>query len=184
VERARIVDLYDGKVGGYFRDNSRAAPHNLYAHTSKLRSEASGASLARDIGFRFGPAPAGGRRTRSESVSYPAASFRFTWSAARSRWLIWLDGSPATTTDGGRLSAATVIIQYTVVRTPPATGSHAPTPYAKTTGTGRAVVLRDGQAYKCRWSRPDANGGTVYRTASGQRMTFAQGAVWVVLAAG
>jgi len=29
VERARTVDLYDGRVGGYFRDLRRVAPHNL-----------------------------------------------------------------------------------------------------------------------------------------------------------
>jgi hypothetical protein len=79
VERARTVDLYDGRVGAYFRDPRRVAPHNLYARTSRLLAEAPGASRARDIGFRFGPAPAGGRATASFPVSYPAASFAFRW---------------------------------------------------------------------------------------------------------
>ena len=39
---------------------------------------APGASKARGIGFRFGAPPPGGRPTRSASVSYPAATFRFT----------------------------------------------------------------------------------------------------------
>ena len=96
VERARTVDLYDGRVGGgYFRDPRRVAPHNLYARTSRLLAEAPGASRARDIGFRFGPAPAGGRATASFSVSYPAASFTFRWSARDGRWLVWMDGTPA-----------------------------------------------------------------------------------------
>jgi hypothetical protein len=30
--------------------------------------------------------------------------------------------------------------------------------------------------------RPDAHGGTTFTTASGQRMTFAPGQVWIVLA--
>src|SRR5450755_1962688 len=34
VERSRIVDLYDGRARGYFRDERRIAPHNLYARTS------------------------------------------------------------------------------------------------------------------------------------------------------
>src|SRR5260370_12121497 len=57
VEHARIVDLYAGMVGGYFRDYNRIAPYNLYALTKVLRKEAKGASKARDIGVRFGPAP-------------------------------------------------------------------------------------------------------------------------------
>jgi len=32
------------------------------------------------------------------------------------------------------------------------------------------------------WSRPNANGGTTFTTASGQRMTIAPGQVWIVLA--
>ena len=113
---ARIVDLYAGTARGYYQDASRAAPYNLYAHTRQLLAQAHGASKARDIGFRFGPAPAGGKVTRSASVSYPAASFRFTWSAARGRWLVSMDGARAVTTDGGRLAPATVVIQHTTVR--------------------------------------------------------------------
>jgi hypothetical protein len=85
VEHARIVDLYDGIVGGYFRDNSRVAPYNLYAKTGELLREAKGASKARDIGFRFGAAPAGGTPTSVYNVSYPAAAFSFRWSASQHR---------------------------------------------------------------------------------------------------
>jgi DUF3048 family protein len=56
-------------------------------------------------------------------------------------------------------------------------------PYAESTGSGTAVVLRDGRAYDARWSRPDRNGGMTFTTASGQPMTFARGPAWIVLAA-
>jgi hypothetical protein len=179
---ARIVDLYDGITSGYYRDNSRTAPYNLYAHTRQLLRQAPQASKARDIGFRFGPPPPGGKAARSASVSYPAASFRFTWSAAKSRWLVSMDGSRAVATDGGRLSPATVVIQYTTVRTSRFLEYGKPPPYAESTGSGTALVLRDGKAWTTHWSRPEANGGTTFTTASGQRMTFAPGQVWVVLA--
>ena len=183
VERARIAGLYAGRAGGYFRDPRRAAPHNLYAHTQKLLAEAPGASTAHDTGFRFGPAPAGGRPTASFSVSYPAASFMFRWSAADGRWLVSMDGRPASAAEGGQLSAPTVVIQYTKVRTSRFREQGARPPYAESTGTGTGVVLRGGEAYAIRWSRPDASGGTTFSTASGLPMTFARGPVWVVLAA-
>jgi hypothetical protein len=41
--------------------------------------------------------------------------------------------------------------------------------------------LRDGHAWTVHWSRPAANGGTTFTTASGQPMTFATGPVWIVL---
>jgi hypothetical protein len=115
-------------------------------------------------------------------VSYPAASFRFTWSAARARWLVSMDGRPAMTTDGGRLAPATVVIQHTTVRTSRFLEYGKPPPYAESIGSGTALVLRDGRAWTTHWSRPAANGGTTFTTASGQRMTFAQGQVWIVLA--
>ena len=179
---ARIVNLYSGITPGYYRDNSRIAPYNLYAHTRQLLAQAGGASKARDIGFRFGPPPPGGKATRSAPVSYPAASFRFTWSASKQRWLVSMDGTPAMTTDGGRLSAATVVIQHTTVRTSRFLEYGKPPPYAESVGSGTALVLRDGTAWTTHWSRPNANGGTIFTTASGQRMTFTPGQVWVVLA--
>jgi Protein of unknown function (DUF3048) N-terminal domain/Protein of unknown function (DUF3048) C-terminal domain len=179
---ARIVDLYAGGSRGYYRDPSRAAPYNLYAHTRQLLAQSAGASKARGIGFRFGPPPPGGKVTRSASVSYPAASFRFTWSAARGRWLVSVDGAPAVTTGGVRLSAATVVIQHTTVLTSHFLENGVRPPYAESTGSGRAVVLRSGRAWTVHWSRPTSDGGTTFTTASGRRMTFASGQVWIVLA--
>jgi len=181
-QTARIVDLYAGIAGGYYRDNRRIAPYNLYARTRQLVKQAPRATRAHDIGFRFGPPPRGGKITRSASVSYPAASFRFTWSAAKRRWLVSMDGTPAMTTDSGRLAPATVVIQYTTVRTSRFLEYGKPPPYAESVGSGTALVLRDGRAWTTHWSRPSAEGGTTFRTAYGQRMTFALGQVWIVLA--
>lgn len=179
---ARIVDLYAGIAEGYYRDTSRNSPYNLYAHTRQLLQQSRDASRAQDIGFQFGPPPPGGKVTQSASVSYPAATFRFTWSAAKGRWLVTMDGAPAVTANGGRLSPATVVIQHTMVRTSRFLEYGKPPPYAVSTGSGTALVLRDGKAWAAHWSRPGADGGTTFTTSSGQRMTFAQGQVWVVLA--
>ena len=179
VRSARIVDL--SNADGYFRDPNRYAPHNLYAHTQQLLAQAAGASKAADIGFRFGAPPGGGRVTSAVTVGYPAASFTFRWSATAGRWLVTMDGTPATAAEGGQLSAATVVIQYTKVRTSRFLEQGQRPPYAESTGTGTGVVLRDGKAYDIRWSRPDADGGTTFTTSSGQPMTFARGQVWIVL---
>jgi len=179
---ARIVDLYAGTTRGYYRDLNRVAPYNLYAHTRQLLAQAPGASKARDIGFRFGPPPSGGRVTRSESVSYPVAAFRFTWSAAQRRWLVSMGGRPAVTASGVRLSAATVVIQHTTVRRSRFVEQGGRPPFARSTGSGGAVILRNGRAWTAHWSRPSAGGGTTFTTASGRPATFAPGQVWIVLA--
>ena len=185
VQHSRIVSLYALTASGYFRTVDRVAPYNLYADTRTLMKQARHASVARNIGFRFGSLPPGGHRRRSESVSYPAASFRFRWSPAKDRWLIWMDGSPAISTAAGQLSAPTVVIQRVVVGLSRflEQGPMMP-PDAETVGSGTATVLRNGEAFQARWSRPSANGGTTFTTASGKPMTFARGPVWIVLAYG
>jgi Protein of unknown function (DUF3048) N-terminal domain/Protein of unknown function (DUF3048) C-terminal domain len=188
VHRARIVDLYAGlpkPAAAYFRDNGRAAPYNLYARPATLLADARGASTARDIGFRFGPAPASahGKPTASFAAGYPAAAFTFTWSAAQNRWLVSMDASPAKDTTGGQLGAPTIVIQYTTVRTSRFLEYGAPPPYAQSVGHGTAIVLRDGKACTVTWSRPNADAGTAFTTAAGERMTFARGPVWVLLTA-
>ncbi|HEV3288623.1 MAG TPA: DUF3048 domain-containing protein, partial [Streptosporangiaceae bacterium] len=171
IARARVVNLYD--TPAYSGDDNRVAPHNLYADGRVLRAEAPGASSARDIGFRFGPAPPGGRPTTSFSVSYPAAAFSFRWWARTRRWLVWMDGTQATDAAGGHLGAATVIIQDTVVGTSRFLEYGVPPPYTQPAGSGTAVVLRDGRAWRVRWSRPDPDSGTTYTLPSGAGMTFA-----------
>jgi hypothetical protein len=179
---ARIVNLYAGTTGGYYRNWNRAEPYNLYAYPRDLLSTAASASQARDIGFRFGPPPPGGRARRSVSASYPSSSFTFTWSAAKGRWLVSMDGTPAVNPRGVQLSAATVVIQHTAVRTSGFLERGRRPPFAQSTGSGRALVLRNGQAWAGHWSRPRANEGTTFTTAAGAPMTFARGQVWIVLA--
>jgi len=185
VRHARTVDLYALTARGYFRSVDRVPPYNLYADTGTLLKQAQHASMARDIGFRFGPPPPGGHHVRSKSVSYPAASFRFTWSRGKGRWLVWMDGSRAISVGAGQLSAPTVVIQHVVVGLSRflEQGPMMP-PNAHSVGSGTALVLRNGEAYHARWSRPSANGGTTFTTDAGKPMTFARGPVWIVLAYG
>ncbi|MFJ8630021.1 DUF3048 domain-containing protein [Streptomyces sp. NPDC093568] len=166
----------------YFRGTGRPAPHNLYLRPHRLMSAPPG-SPALTTGFRFGPAPAGGKATASQTVSYSAARYSFTWSESRHRWLVAMDGTAARTTDGERVMAGTVVVQYVKMRRSgyhDSLGHH--TPYTETVGAGKARVLRDGRAYDVKWKRPKAKDGTTFTTRDGKRMTFQHGQVWVVFA--
>jgi DUF3048 family protein len=184
VEHARIVNLYAGIVGGYYRDLNRIEPYNLFARTSQLLAQARRASRARDIGFRFGPVPAGGVRDSSYTVRYPAFTVTVRWSASEHRWLVWMDGRRAYTAAGRRLGGPTVVIQYVKVTTSVYRELGIRPPYANTVGKGRAVVLRNGRAYRVHWSRPLADHGTRFTLRDGRRMPFARGQVWVIFAYG
>ncbi|MEU8270860.1 DUF3048 domain-containing protein [Sphaerisporangium sp. NPDC049002] len=185
VRAASLFDVSDSAApGAYFRQPGRVAPYNLFADTKKLLAGAPKATKAKDIGLEFGDAPEGGTPKKSFSVKYPAANFTFTWSAAQKRWLVTQDGKKDMAAEGGQLGAPTIVIQYaktTRSEFHDFTGSY--TPLIQTTGTGKAVVLRDGKAYKAEWSRSSEKAGTMFTTEGGEPMTFSRGQVWIVLAA-
>jgi hypothetical protein len=187
VQHSRIVSLYAGThYSAYFRSFNRFAPYNLYAWARVLfgQARARHASVARDIGFRFGAQPPGGRPTRSYYVAYPAARFRFVWSRPQHRWLVWMDGTRSYDYRGHRLGGATVVVEYVRVTKSAFRELGYRPPDANTVGHGSAVVLRDGRAWRVHWTRPDKNGGTTFSLPDGHRILFARGQVWVVYAIG
>ncbi|MEU3663217.1 DUF3048 domain-containing protein [Streptomyces sp. NPDC032940] len=166
----------------YVRDDGRAAPHNLLLRPDRLLPSPSGAA-ALTTGYRYGEAPGGGRPVSSRTVRYPAASFTFTWSAERGRWLIAMDGGPVPAAGGGRPEPATVVVQHVTVRKSAFRdflGSNSP--YVESVGSGRAEVLRDGRSYEATWKRGAAEEGTAFTAGDGTPVNFAEGPVWVVFA--
>ncbi|QGZ47786.1 DUF3048 domain-containing protein [Streptomyces sp. QHH-9511] len=166
----------------YVRDRGRSAPHNLYVLPDRALAAAPKATDAKDIGFRFGPAPAGGEPVNERTVRFPASRYTFTWNAAEKGWRVAMDGRAAVT-DGGPVKATTVVVQYVDIR--PSKFSDflgSVSPYTETVGKGTALVLRDGRAHDARWSRPAADQGTSFTTPSGAPLNFAPGRTWVVLA--
>ena len=186
IRRANMVEVVASKNvnrpgPGYFRVKSRTPPLNLYANAPALLARAKGAQPPRDIGFRFGPPVPGGRPAKAASTSFPKARVGFTWSPQRKQWLWVMDGKPGKDAGGQQIGASTVVFQFVkTVKSQYSDFTGANTPHAKTVGTGKAVVLRDGLAQSVTWSRANANAPTEFTNASG-RVTFAPGKVWVVL---
>jgi hypothetical protein len=164
----------------YTRDESRAAPHNLYVRPGRLLPKPGGAA-ALTTGFSYGEAPGGGRALASRTVRYPAAEFTFTWSTDRDRWLVAMDGEPAATAPGKGPAPATVVVQHVKVRESAFRDFRgANSPYVESVGSGKAEVLRDGRSYEAVWKRGAAGKGTSFTTADGAAVNFAEGPVWVV----
>ncbi|MGP4049833.1 DUF3048 domain-containing protein [Streptomyces sp. 2A115] len=183
IDKAPLHAALPGKEpGAYYRGTDRPIPHNLYLRPQRLLPETPGAD-ALTTGFKYGALPAGGEAENSRTVGFPAARFTFTWSESSERWLVSMDGTPTVTTDGKRVAAATVVVQYVKVRESrfhDSLGNNSP--YTETVGSGTAKVLRDGKAFDAEWKRPSATDGTEFTTTNGKPMNFAKGQVWVVFA--
>ncbi|KQV15988.1 DUF3048 domain-containing protein [Kitasatospora sp. Root107] len=181
--QADVFNCSPQQDNSFFRGQWNVPPFNQYVVPSGILRHFPDAAAGRDVGFRFGDAPTGGVPKASFTARMPAASFTFTWSAAEGRYLVALDGRPAMTTDAGQMGAPTIVVQKVAETTSPrrlVDSSGELLPFAPTVGSGEAVFLRDGMAYRGSWSRPGAAGGTEFSYA-GQRMAFHPGQVWVVL---
>lgn len=169
----------DREPAAYYRDYSRDAPHNLFVHSDQLPV---GGGWPAASQLHFGPAPAGGRPTQYREARYPGSVFGFDWSPGDDRWLVSMDGAAYIVADTGQLMAGTVVLQSVQVQDSAVSDiAGSVSPLAQTTGSGEALVLRDGQAFPAVWSRPSPQAGTTYTTPAGAAIPFAPGQVWTVL---
>jgi hypothetical protein len=161
----------------YFRDHTRPAPHDLYVRPDKLPRGAGTVTPE-----ATGAAPAGGTPTATQHEQVASVGFDFQWTDRK--WLVSMDGTPLTTTDGGRVGAATVVVEKVSTRAGTVPGDVAgnPSPVAVTVGRGSAVVLRDGQSFPATWSRPSRTDATTFADTAGRPIPVATGPLWILLA--
>ncbi|MFC7303518.1 DUF3048 domain-containing protein [Streptomyces monticola] len=177
IDAAQLEARPPGKApGAYYRAPDRSAPHNLYLRPARLTPRPAACDLA-SFGLRFGPRPPNGKATPRHTVRYPSARFTFTWAERGEHWQVAMDGRATA------LRPATVIVQYTRIR-----GSRFRdrwgnvSPFTETVGEGRALLLRNGNAYEGQWRRAGADRATEYHTTDGRRLYCAKGQIWVVYA--
>ncbi len=171
-----VVPVSPAQVAGAYRRGPGEAPHNLYGDPAALIAAAHGVAAPRDVGFRFGAAPAGGTPAAddTETVGSTAVGLH----ASGGRWTVAFNGRPAVTGGG----PATVVVQRVPVHTSAihdVAGS--PSPTAVTVGRGPVDVLRDGRRFPGTWSRASPEDPTTFIGPGGQPLTFAPGPVWVLL---
>lgn len=170
----------------YTRDETRFAPVNLILQAnllmSKLTDQNASIATSKNMGWSFGPAPAGGQPILSVNLKWPANTYGALWSPAESRWLLIHSHTPDLAADGSQLGPTTFVIQMVSI-TPSKYHDKfgGVTPFSATIGSGTGYILRNGLSYAANWSRPDANSGTTWTLADGTPIAFAGGQIWVAL---
>jgi hypothetical protein len=182
VDRADLAAIpYDASTQGYRRAGDRRAPYNVIGNTQTLIARAGTGPTTSDPGFRFGPAAPGGSPGLSVTTAWPASRVTFSWDAPSGRYLLTTDGRPDVAAGGGRVGAATVVLQEVPARLSDNRDVNgAQTPVVEVVGRGPVTVFRDGRLWRGEWSRPDLGSPTGY-TAGGQPIPMAAGPVWVLL---
>jgi hypothetical protein len=170
----------------YPRDDRRIAPVHLILRAdllmSKLKDQGVSIVGSKNMGWTFGPAPAGGRPILAVKLKWPANTYSATWSPTESRWLLVHANSPDLAADGSQLGPTTLVVQMVSI-TPSQYHDKfgGVTPFSATIGTGTGFILRNGFAFAATWSRPDASTGTTWTLPDGTPIPFAGGQIWVAL---
>jgi hypothetical protein len=170
----------------YTRDPQRTAPVDMVLRAdllmARLSKENVAIATAKSPGWSFGAAPTGGQAVISAFMKWPANTYTATWSAVESRWLLFHSGVADFADSGKQVGPTTLVIQMVSI-TPSIYHDKfgGVTPFSATVGQGTGYILRDGQFFVGRWSRPDAASGTTWTLTDGTPILFAPGQVWVAL---
>jgi len=143
----------------------------------KIRIETATASV-----FPFGDAPKGETNTAVAKVKWPSAKYELRWDSANEKCLIYFNEKPNMAANGEHLYADTAIIQIVSI-TPSIYGDKFGeiTPFSKTTGSGKAVMLRDGFSYQISWQRNLETDVTTWISEDGGVANFKPGRTWIFL---
>lgn len=186
LDEAGIVSLTETTANEAFvRDDTRSAPHNLFASTKALRRIAQRAEADPSIPqalFRYDEeTPSPSRRRTSANVAFSTSNV-VGWVWSDGAWVRQLDGEPMLGENGAAIAVDNVVIQEVVVTDSDIVDvAGFPSPEVKLLGRGRAWILRDGRLVIGRWRRASLGDVTIFETRSGEEIALAPGTTFVEL---
>ena len=186
IGNSNIVDVGNTPaVDQYYRERSRAAPHNLFidGYLSMLASHQDDAGSPRPLFvYRAPNEPLGANARPLGSVNIVWGSFGgnapvdYSWDAGVGGWFRWQAGEAHVDSSGVQVAPPNVIIQF--VDYEPNGGI----PDGQLVGQGVAWVLTAGNIVEGTWTKPDAATPTQFLDAAGAPIKLTPGRTWVSLA--
>jgi hypothetical protein len=183
INTAPVVRLDETTSGPLmFRDNSRVAPYNLYAHLNLMFGKCGTPVPPPPLfTYRAAGAPVGGVPATSVHVGFLAGfDVTWTWDPTSGTWKRSIFGSSEVVASGQQLAPKNVVVMFV-----PYVGGD-PRDFnigaeAQLTGTGRALVFTAGKEITGTWSRPDKSRPAQLLNATGQQIALTPGQTWVEL---
>lgn len=182
IRASTMVDLSHSSAnneGGYRRESSRSAPHNLLADTSKLWTLAPEGAQPPQAQFIYRAAdeaiPATARETGGAKLTMDGVKVLWEWNADFSRFVRSQDDKPHVDIDDVRVNAANVVVLYVQY------SKSGYSPVAKTKGSGEAWVFTAGKLFQGTWERDDAAKPFTLKDTAGNPIKLTPGNTWVEL---
>lgn len=173
--------------GGYYREKTRKAPHNLYAKTTNLWTLApdDAAPPVQQFSYR-GPSdarPATATPVDGGKIQMFGIKVYWKWDATAGAFVRFMQNSKGELepheADGAQISAKNVLVLFhNYVRSK----ADRKSPHADTTGDGKGFVLTDGAVIPVTWTRPKAAEPYVIRDSAGAVVKLTPGNSWIEVA--
>lgn len=165
---------------GYWRDDDRQAPSNLYTHTGPHWAAVDDGPPPPQFAFRLDDDPVDGSPVSSFSINYPASQAAWTWKDGH--WVRSQRGSVHELTDDGPVTAANVVvIEAERVGTGMFDSAGGPVPEFLFVGTGPATVFTAGQRIDGFWTKPSLTAVATLTTADDRVIELTPGRTWIQL---
>ena len=159
--------------------------HTLYGNSSQLRRIG-----ARDFDdpppgeFEFGSIEDNGRTRAANNITINfSSSTTVTYEFNGERYARSQAGAPFESEGHGQIGVENVLVEEHTINLSAivdVTGTPS-VEVADETGSGRAMLFRDGRAVRGTWERENEEDPVVFKTRSGDEMVLAPGAVWIHL---
>ena len=185
---ADVVQLDETRAGNGVKRVPRegiTSEHTLYANTAVLRRKGRkdhGDAPADDI-FEFGDPTGKGKRARTVTLVFSGAT-EITYDYKKGHYLRSQNGEPFMTERGPQVTVDNVVIETHEVRLSQQITDVAGNPsveIADETGSGPAVLFRDGRAIEGTWEREAVGDAVRFLTKAGKAMVFKPGNIWIHL---
>jgi hypothetical protein len=181
-----IVQIEENAAGDAMQRIPReglSSEHTLYAHSGAVRK------LGRKefddpppTEFEFGDAGGRGRKAGSITINFSNSTIvSYEWNGER--WARSQAGAPFESENHGQIGVDNVIVEeHTVTLSEIVDVTGTPSVEIRNeTGSGRAVLFRDGRAYVGRWNRDSVEDAVSFETKDGEAMALKPGKTWIHL---
>lgn len=184
-KKRKMLFITEDRAGeAMFRDPPGSSDvHSLFADTKKLRKLTEKQDTAApEVSWSYGEIAGDAKKARSVKVLFTSSNvIEYRWKGGK--WKRFEAGSPFTSASGGQIAVPNLLIQEVRVDNSKKIVDTAgnPSPDITLTGSGRAVLFRDGRAIEGKWTIEDEGDLPSLTTKDGDEMTFDVGPIWVEL---
>ncbi len=177
---------------GYWRDETRSAPSNVYTDTAPHWASADGGAPPAQFAYRLnepdpptGSEESGGSLTIGEgtpefAIAYPASPVRWVWED--DSWIRYQRGRRHDLVSGLPVSAANVVVvELDRVATGMVDSAGGEVPESVFVGSGPVTVFSEGQRIQGRWTRPTMASVATLTDNDGNVIELTPGRTWIQL---